>query len=282
MFWWSAVKGSPDVPAQPSHASATIRDVPAPQPSARPNHTGGDTTRQPSRDPVADLRPDRSDNDAVPSALSRQDSTQSVTKPDVNQPNDFETPYNARIKETKVLPQNEEDLHDKEEVEHEELEPQNYSDNNLEQIHTENPEYDQSHVDNTPFETLPADNSQYEQSHVPETEQYEPNADTTEYPAQEYDQQHYEQGYTEGQQGQYENYEQYPQQYTDPNAQYEGQYENYATDGNYQGDQNFDQTQYDPGYTAEYQEPQPTTDPQIVDVESKRSNSPNEKLLSQS
>ncbi|CAG5059805.1 unnamed protein product [Parnassius apollo] len=102
---------------------------------------------------------------------------------------------------------------------------QNYSEDNYEN-------YDQSY-EHAPVET--DYNQEYEQNQDQHGENYE------------------QQNYAEPQ---YENYEQYPQQYTDPNAQYDTQYENYAEDGNLQ--EHMDHSQYNPEYSSEYQEVQPS------------------------
>ncbi|CAG4975071.1 unnamed protein product [Colias eurytheme] len=115
------------------------------------------------------------------------------------------------------------------------------------------------------------DEQNYGQEYQNYEQGYDQNQPTSEYPPQEYEQQQYSEQ-------QYENYEQYPQQYADPNAQYEGQYENYATDGNYT-EQNYDNTQYNQEYTPQYEENVSETQ---QNVEISQNSSPNEKVASQS
>ncbi|XP_045507949.1 serologically defined colon cancer antigen 8 homolog [Colias croceus] len=115
------------------------------------------------------------------------------------------------------------------------------------------------------------DEQNYGQEYQNYEQGYDQNQPTSEYSPQEYEQQQYSEQ-------QYENYEQYPQQYADPNAQYEGQYENYATDGNYT-EQNYDNTQYNQEYTPQYEENVSETQ---QNVEISQNSSPNEKVASQS
>lgn len=144
-------------------------------------------------------------------------------------------------------------------------------------------EFDPSYTEGYQNYDQTADSAQYEQGNenVPyETQEYDQTQDVQQYdqnPA-DYQNQNYEEGYTDGQ---YENYNQYPQQYTDPNAQYQGEYENYGTQ-DYEGNQNYDNTQHNQEYTPEYQETQnvesENIEPQTDISDSKRSNSPNEKV----
>ncbi|XP_038217192.1 serologically defined colon cancer antigen 8 homolog [Zerene cesonia] len=115
------------------------------------------------------------------------------------------------------------------------------------------------------------DDQNYGQEYHNYDQGYDQNQPTSEYQPQEYEQQQYSEQ-------QYENYEQYPQQYADPNAQYEGQYENYATDGNYT-EQNYDNTQYNQESTPQYEE---NVSEIQQNVEISQKSAPNEKLASQS
>ncbi|CAB3247043.1 unnamed protein product [Arctia plantaginis] len=87
---------------------------------------------------------------------------------------------------------------------------------------------------------------EYDTQNYPYNQNYEQTQETVDPQYQNQYDQNYEQPYTEQQQ--YENFEQYPQQFTDPNTQYDPAYENYQTDSNYQGDQNYDVSQYGQEY----------------------------------
>lgn len=97
-----------------------------------------------------------------------------------------------------------------------------------------------------PMEVEP---TEYETQNYPYDQNYEHTQETMDPQYQNQYDQNYEQPYTEQQQ--YENFEQYPQQFTDPNTQYDQHYENYETDANYQGDQNYDALQYGQEYQSE-------------------------------
>lgn len=268
------------ISAPPTHASPASRNVPHTTSVARPDHTGVDTT---GHSQLAD-RPTDGPSRGPSRPLSRQVSKSSVLKEqniapilvaDDKNTSQYEEPLAKdaleKLDDKAEFEQKDEVLAEQPVEEHQEY-PQNYE--NYDPSHVADGQYEQPNVpENAPYESNVAENVEYDQTQEAQLE----------YPNQ-FEQQQYEQpAYTEGQ---YENYEQYPQQYTDPNAQYEGQYENYATDGNYQNEQKYDNTetpQYNPEYAQEYQEPQPVEPQPNVDLtESKRSNSPNDKVTSQS
>lgn len=184
------------------HLPSTDRNAP-PAAGGGPDHPRADPTGHPDQ---PDIRPDTRDHRPLSKQASRT-SIRSYQEPDhTNQP---DRRLAEQTEPTQLADNIKEDIADEKEVEYEKEQhnQEKYPVENVEQAYEqgyENP--DQNYAEKTePY---------YEQ-----TEGYDQNY----------------------QEGQFENYEQYPQQYTDPNAQYEGQYENYATDG-YQ--QEYDQTQY--------------------------------------
>ncbi|XP_061724943.1 serologically defined colon cancer antigen 8 homolog isoform X3 [Cydia pomonella] len=184
------------------HLPSTDRNAP-PAAGGGPDHPRADPTGHPDQ---PDIRPDTRDHRPLSKQASRT-SIKSYQEPDhTNQP---DRRLAEQTEPTQLDDNIKEDIADEKEVEYEkeQHDQEKYPVENVEQAYEqgyENP--DQNYAEKTePY---------YEQ-----TEGYDQNY----------------------QEGQFENYEQYPQQYTDPNAQYEGQYENYATDG-YQ--QEYDQTQY--------------------------------------
>lgn len=211
------------------HPSSTGRNGPSTPSVTRPEHPGVDTTGD--TDPAfSDIRPDRNSRDTS-RQLSRQSSRASI-KP--------ELPLATSItnEEGRTLSNVDE----------------SYKDIGNEKTNEGVPEIDQNYTEGYENYEQTADNTQYE--HGNENVPYE----TPQYDQSQGYEQNFEQGYADGQ---YENYEQYPQQYNDPNAQYQGEYENYGTE-NYQGDQNYDNTQYNQEYTPEYQEP-PNVEPPNVE-----------------
>lgn len=149
-------------------------------------------------------------------------------------------------------------------VENEYKEPEERSQEAYEHDAVEEPSHNQDY-EHTGHEYVNSD-----QNYVEKTEPYY---------EQELQNEGYDPNYQQNyQEGQFENYEQYPQQqYTDPNAQYtEGQYDNYATDGTYQ--QEYDNTQFaEPTFAepqTQYEAQNAPVGQEVAPTDSKRSNSP--------
>ncbi|XP_059045740.1 serologically defined colon cancer antigen 8 homolog [Achroia grisella] len=250
-----ATTPSPSAYQAPStYGSTASRDVPHTTPNTRPDNTRADAARytdygDPSLPSIQSNGIDRNNDQAVRTV--RQDSRTSLHQDTVNTEDITANNY-AELTPTQDVIQDPETIHKEEEKQMEVEHNQEYE---------KEPQYEEG-------------NFNYDQSY----EQAPVTADT-EYQNQQYQENYEQPAYTE----QYENYEQYPQQYVDPNAQYEGQYENYGTDGNYANQQNYDNTGYNQEYGTENQiANDQISQEQNVVSESKRSNSPNEKVYSQS
>ncbi|XP_072933901.1 serologically defined colon cancer antigen 8 homolog [Epargyreus clarus] len=274
--------------APTTHPTTTNR-MPHSSPGTRPDDTGAESPGDPSpghqlrdvrRDSVNHKTPISRQNsqNSPPRRLSKQNSqnfqeeTSTVT---AQEPIDYtEEPTVSNIQydspREEYVPENE----NVENVEEHVLETADV-DNKVEykeEIQQEENKAMEVEQEQTLDQQYPEGYQNYEQTYE-ETQPTE-----TEYQNEGYEQNFEQQQYTEGQ---YENYEQYPQQYTEPTAQYEGQYENYQAEG-YQNE-SYDNTQYEHQYAPEYTESVPTEVPpttETLNTESK-DDSP-EKLPSQS
>ncbi|XP_060807984.1 serologically defined colon cancer antigen 8 homolog isoform X3 [Amyelois transitella] len=209
--------------APPTRTPSADRTVPHPPSNAGPDHPRAESTRVPQDgDSVTNIRPDSVDiNDHRTPRTAKQDSRSSLL--DKNVINDGTAAVVNNIEENvKDDYEHQKDM-DVEQMQQQDFQPEMYNEGNF--------NYEQNYEQNP------------EQSYGQAPEQTYEEHQGAEYQNGGYVQNYEQQPYT----GQYENYEQYPeQQYVDPNAQYEGQYENYATDGNYE--QNYDNTQYNQEY----------------------------------
>ncbi|KAJ2943096.1 hypothetical protein O0L34_g18787 [Tuta absoluta] len=275
------------IPAQPTHPSAAGGNISQP-PRARQKYPRAEPARNTDTDSsISELGQNYHPGNPTlarrnSKILSRQSSKVSIKQdpdaPVIPEHKDNEYKDNDEVENPVENVQYDNENYDKNYVSSGDV--SQYAPENVDAVH-----YDKNNVveeEQYAPEVPVTDHAQYDENQITGEVPYDQaNVNTAEYQNPEYNQQEYEQtGYADGQ---YENYEQYPQQYTDPNAAYEGNYENYATDGTYQGE-NYDNTQYNEGYAAEYQE-QPVVEPQEAAEpvsDTKRSNTPNEKLVTQS
>ncbi|CAK1595025.1 unnamed protein product [Parnassius mnemosyne] len=219
--------------AHPTHTTGTDRTLPHPTTSSRSNDPGDDSSGHGKVKQQPIEQPDRFIDGKIKTARIIEHNNEHHTVDDseaqqANEPTHEQNKSDGQIIINKS--EQEMDYQNNATVEqpvagHDQHGDQIYSEDNYEN-------YDQNY-EHAPVET--EYNQEYEQNQNQNGENFE------------------QQNYVEPQ---YENYEQYPQQYADPNAQYDTQYENYDADGNYQ--EHIDQSQYNPEYSSEYQEVQPT------------------------
>ncbi|XP_073965754.1 uncharacterized protein isoform X3 [Choristoneura fumiferana] len=241
--------------APASHLPAADRNVPTAA-GGRPDHPGADSPGHTNQPELRDQR-----------RLSKQASRTSLKHPDPVEPT-VEARHDVIPQVDDIVMEHDEIVGDArvENEEYVEIGPVQRSQEAYEHEAVEEPVAHNQEYEHTGQEYVNSD-----QNYVEKTEPY--------YEGQELQNEGYDPNYQQNyQEGQFENYEQYPQQqYTDPNAQYtEGQYDNYATDGTYQ--QEYDPTQFAENTFAEpqtqYKAQTAPVEQEIAPTDSKRSNSP--------